>query len=127
MTTPPQARPSIVSVNGSDAAARATPNSACTIGSATTTDHMPTPPTVDTSMVAPRRSHAWRKVGARLIRSFRCGESLHRATFTAAGSSVNPASLFIIVIASGAERSKPVRRDKAGLLRRHAPRNDARA
>jgi hypothetical protein len=64
MITPPKAKPSIVRVKGSVAAARGTPNSACTAGSATTTDHMPTPPTVDTSMVAPSRSHAWAESGA---------------------------------------------------------------
>src|SRR5262245_55379543 len=41
---PPHAKPNMVSVNGSDASARATPNSACTAGSTTGTDHMPTLP-----------------------------------------------------------------------------------
>src|SRR5689334_10624209 len=50
---------SIVSVYGSDASARATPKSACTAGNATTTAHMPTPPTVDSSSVTPRRIHAY--------------------------------------------------------------------
>ena len=48
----------IVSVYGSDASPRATPNSACTVGSATTTDHMPTPPMVDSVNPATRRHHA---------------------------------------------------------------------
>ena len=90
MTTPPSAKPSIVSVNGSDASARATPNSACTAGSATTTDHMPTPPTVETSMVAPRRSHACAESGSKFVDRFWCRERFHRATFTAATSTVNP-------------------------------------
>ena len=49
ISTPPNAKPIMVSVNGSDAALRSTSNSACTAGSATTTDHMPTPPMVESS------------------------------------------------------------------------------
>ena len=48
----------IVSVYGNDAAPRATPNSACTVGSATTTDHMPTPPIVDSTSETISRIHA---------------------------------------------------------------------
>ena len=48
----------MVSVYGSDAPARATPNSACTAGSATTIDHMPTPPIVDSKSAAKRRNQA---------------------------------------------------------------------
>src|SRR5205823_5425881 len=51
--------PIIVSVYGSDASARATPNSACTAGSATTTDHMPTPPMVESARLTARRIQAW--------------------------------------------------------------------
>ena len=46
ITMPPAPKPIMVSVNGSDASPRATPKSACTAGSATTKDHMPTPPMV---------------------------------------------------------------------------------
>ena len=42
---------------GSDASARATPNSACTAGSATTTAHIPTPPMVDSTRPTTRRYH----------------------------------------------------------------------
>src|SRR6202040_2541682 len=63
MTTPPKANPTIASVNGSDASARGTANSACTGGSGTTTDHMPTPPMVEISLVAARRSQAWAEAG----------------------------------------------------------------
>ncbi len=41
---PPIANPIMVSVYGSEASARATPNSASTAGRVTTTDHSPTPP-----------------------------------------------------------------------------------
>ena len=58
ITMPPTPKPIIVSVYGSDASARATPNSACTAGSATTTDHMPTPPIVDSSSATDSRNHA---------------------------------------------------------------------
>ena len=44
--TPPPPKPTMVSVKASDASPRATPKSACTAGSATTKDHMPTPPMV---------------------------------------------------------------------------------
>ena len=46
---PPMPKPNIVSVNGSDASPRAMPKSACTAGSATTNDHMPTLPMVPSS------------------------------------------------------------------------------
>src|SRR6187455_965440 len=52
---PAAPNPSIVSVYGNDAPARATPNSACTVGSATTTDHIPTPPIVDSARASARR------------------------------------------------------------------------
>ena len=67
MSTPPKANPTIASVNGSDACARGTANSACTGGSATTTDHMPTPPMVEISIVAARRSHACAESGCGLL------------------------------------------------------------
>jgi hypothetical protein len=56
---PAAPNPSIVSVYGSDAAARATPNSACTAGSTTTTDHMPTPPIVAIASAMARRVQDW--------------------------------------------------------------------
>ena len=55
---PPKPKQTIVSVYGSDASARAMPKSACTAGSATTTLHMPAPPTVDSSSAMSRRHHA---------------------------------------------------------------------
>ena len=55
---PPKPKPSIVSVYGSEAADRAIPNSACTAGSTTATDHMPTPPMLDRTSDARRRIHA---------------------------------------------------------------------
>ena len=42
----PIAKPVIRTVNGSDASPRGRPKSACTAGSATVNDHMPTPPMV---------------------------------------------------------------------------------
>src|SRR5262249_27295670 len=47
-------------VKGSEASARATPNSACTAGSTTGTDHMPTLPLVPSITAAPSRSQAQR-------------------------------------------------------------------
>src|ERR1700744_5153385 len=64
MITPPTANPTIASVNGNVASARGTANSACTAGSDTTTDHMPTPPMVEISMVAARRNQACAESGA---------------------------------------------------------------
>ncbi len=58
ITIPPNAKPSIVNVNGSDASARAMPNSACTAGSTTGIAHTPTPPTVPSATDAASRSHA---------------------------------------------------------------------
>src|SRR5262245_30986820 len=56
--TPPHAKPNMVSVNGSDASARATPNSACTAGSTTGTDHMPTLPMVPSTTATLSRHQA---------------------------------------------------------------------
>src|SRR5262245_37661120 len=56
--TPPHAKPNMVSVNGSAASARATPNSACTAGSTTGTDHMPTLPMVPSTTATPSRHQA---------------------------------------------------------------------
>jgi len=47
--------PPNASVNGSEASARLTVNSACTAGSTTTTDQMPTPPMVPSRTEAARR------------------------------------------------------------------------
>src|SRR5512139_1545381 len=55
---PPKPKPTIVSVYGNDAAPRSTPKSACTVGNATTTDHMPMPPSVAMASVAASRHHA---------------------------------------------------------------------
>src|SRR5947209_15240362 len=74
MKMPPKPNPIIVSVYGMDASARATPKSACTAGSATTTDHMPTPPMVDNISVTRRRIHAYDDSG-----SSRDGKAVGRA------------------------------------------------
>ena len=58
MTIPPPPKPIMVMVKGSDASARATPNSAWTAGRATTTDHIPTLPTVPSASVVARRHQA---------------------------------------------------------------------
>jgi len=49
----------MVSVNGSDASARSTPNSAWTEGRTTGIDHMPTPPAVPNTTDAASRAQAW--------------------------------------------------------------------
>jgi hypothetical protein len=56
---PPRPKPTIVSVYGNEAAPRATSNSACTAGSTTTTDHIPAPPSVESTTAARRRTHAY--------------------------------------------------------------------
>ena len=58
MKIPARPKPTIVSVYGNDASARATPKSACTAGNATATDHMPTPPIVDSSSDTPSLTQA---------------------------------------------------------------------
>ena len=55
---PPMPKPIIVSVNGSDASPRAMPKSACTAGSATTNDHMPTLPMVPSTSATASRIQA---------------------------------------------------------------------
>src|SRR6476661_1778940 len=59
ISTPPNANPTIVRVNGKDASARATANSACTAGSTTGTDHMPTLPIQPSPTAAISRRHAY--------------------------------------------------------------------
>src|SRR5215468_908667 len=49
----------MVSVYGNDASPRAAPNSAWIAGSATTTDHIPTPPMVESARLTTRRSQAY--------------------------------------------------------------------
>ena len=56
---PPKPKQIIVAVYGSDAAERATPNSACTAGRTTMTDHMPTPPMAERSSAAKSRAQAY--------------------------------------------------------------------
>ncbi len=56
---PPTPKPIIVIVYGSEASERATPNSACTAGSTTTTAYMPTPEIVISARLIIRRSHAY--------------------------------------------------------------------
>jgi hypothetical protein len=58
IATPPSAKPNMESVNGSEASPRATANSACTAGSTTGIDHMPTPPTVPSPTAAASRAQA---------------------------------------------------------------------
>ena len=55
---PPRPKQIMVTVYGSDAAERATPNSAWIAGRATITDHMPTPPIPESSSAAASRVHA---------------------------------------------------------------------
>src|SRR3954465_9102268 len=58
-TIPPAPNPSMVSVYAREASPRATPNSVCTAGSATMTDHIPTPPMVDSNNASTSRVHAY--------------------------------------------------------------------
>ena len=58
VTTPPRPKPSMVMVKASDTAPRVAANSACTTGSTTTTDHMPTLPIEPISSASASRTHA---------------------------------------------------------------------
>ena len=74
--TPPRPKPAIVSVKASEAPPRLAPNSFCTAGSATTTDHIPTEPIEPMIKAMPSRAHAWRESGmkwgvnSRILNSF---------------------------------------------------------
>src|SRR5712692_4810272 len=61
---PPRPKPIMVSVYGSAASARATPNCACTGGSATTTPYIPAPPSVISTNAAARRMQAYSDSGS---------------------------------------------------------------
>jgi|GEM_PF-3195787 hypothetical protein len=78
---PPTAKPSIVRVEGS-AAARSTPNSACTADSTTTTDHMPTHPTVPSAVAAASRRQARPESAIRPQPFRRRSDSARAASFT---------------------------------------------
>jgi hypothetical protein len=58
ISTPPRPKPIIVSVYGSEASARSTPNSAWICGSTTVTEYMPDPPSVISASEAARRHQA---------------------------------------------------------------------
>ena len=58
IATPPSPKPTIISVYGSDASARATPNSACTGGSTTAITYIAPLPIVIISSTANRRIQA---------------------------------------------------------------------
>ena len=58
ISTPPAPKPSMAKVKGSEASAREMEKSACTAGSATTTDHMPTDPTVPMASAVNSRTQA---------------------------------------------------------------------
>ena len=67
VTTPPRPKPSMTKVKASEAAPRVAPNSACTTGSATTTDHMPTLPIEPITRASASRIHAWRESGTKAV------------------------------------------------------------
>ncbi len=58
---PPRPKPISVAMYGSDAPPRATPKSACTAGSTTTTTYIPQPPIVDSARLTHSRNQAWRE------------------------------------------------------------------
>ena len=58
ITRPPMPKPIISSVYGSDASARATPNSACTAGSTTATTYIALLPTVIRTRARTKRPQA---------------------------------------------------------------------
>ena len=58
MKTPPMPKPTIISVYGSEASARATPNSACTLGSTTATTYIALLPIVISASATARRLQA---------------------------------------------------------------------
>ena len=61
VATPPRPKPSIARVKASEAAPRVAANSACTTGSTTTTDHIPTLPIEPITSASASRTHAWRE------------------------------------------------------------------
>ena len=69
VATPPRPNPSMVSVKASDASPRVAPNSACTTGSTTTTDHMPTDPIDPIASASASRTHARRESGVKWCES----------------------------------------------------------
>jgi hypothetical protein len=81
----------MVSVKASDTAPRVAPNSGCTTGSTTTTDHIPTLPIEPIKTASASRTHAWRESGMKAAES-RCESegACTAATFVAPGCGVKP-------------------------------------
>src|ERR1700739_4801487 len=71
-------------VKASEAVPREAANSACTTGSATTTDHMPTLPSEPIRTATAKRVHAGRESGTNKVESGLRGEAI----FTAAATSL---------------------------------------
>ena len=63
VATPPSPKPSMAKVKASEAAPRVVSYSACTTGSTTTTDHIPTLPTEPISNAKASLIQAWRESG----------------------------------------------------------------
>src|ERR1700692_4055127 len=63
VATLPRPKPSMVSVKASDTAPRVAPNSPCTTGSTTTTDHMPTLPIEPITSASASLTQAWPEAG----------------------------------------------------------------
>ena len=76
------AEASITRVKASDAVPRLAPNSACTTGSATTTDHMPTLPSEPISTATASRVHARRESGTNRSESRVRSEEISTASAT---------------------------------------------
>ena len=78
MKTPPTPNPTIAIVKASDTSARVAANSPCTIGSTTTTDHMPTPPRVPISSASPSRRQAAAELGTKAAGDLELGACMER-------------------------------------------------
>src|SRR5882757_8585544 len=91
VATPPRPKLSMVSVKASDTAPRVAPNSGCTTGNTTTTDHIPTLPIEPISSASASRTHAWRESGVNAVESLDESEgACTGGNFVGSGLGVNP-------------------------------------
>src|ERR1700722_16974696 len=73
-------------VKASEAVPREAANSVCTIGSATTTDHMPTLPSEPIRTATAKRVHARRESGTNTVESRLRGEAISTAAATSSAA-----------------------------------------
>src|SRR5450631_1693922 len=91
VTMPPRPKPSMVRVKASETAPRVAPNSGCTTGNTTTTDHIPTLPIEPSNSASASRTQACRESGTNAAESLDESEgACTGSNFVGSGAGVKP-------------------------------------